>query len=73
MMVPRQEEGIVQTLKATRADVSFDVDPVEEMRLRTWARRNYLPEDERDQNWHPIVLEEMVRKDHEHSRAVRPR
>lgn len=49
-------------------DVGFDpigVDPVEEMRLRTWARKNYAPLDERDESWHPIVLEEMERKDQE--------
>lgn len=46
------------------ADVGV-VDPVEEMRLRTWARKNYMPVDERDENWHPIVLDEMDRKDQE--------
>lgn len=45
--------------------VEFDVDPVEEMRLRTWARKNYAPAEERDENWHPIVLDEMDRKDQE--------
>ena len=42
-----------------------NVDPVEEMRLRTWARKNYAPAEERDEGWHPIVLEEMDRKDQE--------
>lgn len=42
-----------------------DIDPVEEMRLRTWARRNYTPRHERDSNWHPIVLDEMRRRDGE--------
>jgi hypothetical protein len=46
------------------ADVGV-VDPVEEMRLRTWARKNYTPMEERDENWHPIVLDEMDRKDQE--------
>ncbi len=46
-------------------DLGVDVDPVEEMRLRTWARKNYTPLDERDDSWHPIVLDEMDRKDHE--------
>ncbi|MFG0333345.1 MAG: hypothetical protein ACF8TS_08295 [Maioricimonas sp. JB049] len=44
----------------------LDVDPIEEMRLRTWARQNYAPVDERDGGWHPIVLDEMRRKDREH-------
>ena len=42
-----------------------DVDFIEELRMRRWARLNYVPADERQQNWHPIVLEEMVRKDEE--------
>ena len=39
------------------------VDLIEEIRLRTWARLNYAAPDERDDTWHPIVLEEMNRKD----------
>ncbi len=39
------------------------VDLVEEIRLRTWARLNYAAPEERDYTWHPIVLEEMDRKD----------
>ena len=39
------------------------VDLVEEIRLRTWARLNYAVPEERDETWHPIVLEEMDRKD----------
>ena len=41
------------------------MDAIDEIRLRTWARKNYVPADERDQTWHPIVLEEMERKDRE--------
>lgn len=44
-----------------------EVDPVEEMRLRTWARRHYAPASERDTEWHPVVLDEMRRKDREHA------
>ena len=39
------------------------VDLIEEIRLRTWARLNYAVPEERDETWHPIVLEEMDRKD----------
>lgn len=39
------------------------VDLVEEIRLRTWARLNYAAPEQRDDTWHPIVLEEMTRKD----------
>jgi hypothetical protein len=42
-----------------------DVDPIEEIRLRTWARQNYAPASERGENWHPIILDEMTRKDEE--------
>jgi hypothetical protein len=41
------------------------VDPIEEMRLRTWARSNYAPQAERSDSWHPIVLDEMSRIDGE--------
>ena len=42
-----------------------DVDPIEEMRLRTWARKNYAPAGERHTDWHPVILDEMIRKDEE--------
>jgi hypothetical protein len=44
---------------------SPDVDFIEELKLRRWARENYVPTDRRDTAWHPIVLEEMTRKDSE--------
>lgn len=44
---------------------TFDVDAVEEMRMRTWARRHYSPVEDRSNNLHPIVLDEMLRKDQE--------
>ena len=47
-----------------------DLDLIEELRLRRWARENYVPADERDGGWHPIILEEMRRKDGEVSEAV---
>lgn len=52
----------------TGPQTSTDVDPIEEMRLRTWARRNYAPETERSDDWHPVVLEEMSLRDREESR-----
>ena len=48
----------------------LDVDPIEEFRLRRWARENYVPPSQRDRAWHPIVHEEMGRKDGESSDAV---
>ena len=45
--------------------VVADVDFIEELRLRRWARLNYVSAEFRAPNWHPIVLEEMGRKDEE--------
>jgi len=47
-----------------------DVDLIEELRLRRWARENYVPAADRDAAWHPIILEEMSRKDVEAREAV---
>ena len=39
---------------------------IEELRLRQWARRNYVPAQWRcDEDWHSIVLDEMRRRDAE--------
>ena len=44
------------------------VDVIAELRLRQWARANYVPADYRvDTDWHPVVLDEMRRKDTERS------
>jgi hypothetical protein len=43
--------------------LAADVDFIEELRLRRWARENYAPAGQRDTAWHPIILEEMGRKD----------
>jgi len=42
-----------------------EVDAIEEIRLRTWARKNYAPMHKRDETLHPIILDEMKRKDEE--------
>ena len=42
-----------------------EFDFIEEIRLRRWARENYVPADERDESWHPVVLAEMDVKDRE--------
>jgi hypothetical protein len=33
--------------------------------MRRWARENYVPPDERDESWHPVIQDEMTKKDHE--------
>jgi hypothetical protein len=43
----------------------LDLDLIEELRLRRWARENYVPPEKRQRSWHPIVHEEMKKKDHE--------
>jgi hypothetical protein len=40
-----------------------DLDFIEELRLRRWARENFVPVSQRLPSWHPVVLEEMLRKD----------
>jgi hypothetical protein len=44
-------------------DTTGLVDLIEEVRLRTWARLNYVAPEGRDSSWHPIILDEMERKD----------
>ncbi len=41
----------------------LEVDFIEEIRLRTWARENYVPETDRDSNWHAVILDEMRVRD----------
>ncbi|MCA9039721.1 MAG: hypothetical protein KDA65_05165 [Planctomycetaceae bacterium] len=40
-------------------------DIVKELRLRSWARQNYVALADRSKDWHPIVLNEMQRRDAE--------
>lgn len=41
------------------------IDPIEELKLRCWARENYVPPTQRQNAWHPVVHDEMRRKDDE--------
>ena len=41
------------------------LDLVEELRLRRWARHNYAAPEDRSRRWHPVILDEMLRKDRE--------
>jgi hypothetical protein len=58
--VPRPRE-VLAMQPASRVSV----DAVEELRLRRWARENYVPIEYRDSTWHDVVLDEMLRKDGE--------
>jgi hypothetical protein len=41
------------------------IDFIEELRLRRWALENFVPASQRDRGWHPVILDEMSRKDRE--------
>lgn len=45
--------------------VVAELDFIEELRLRRWARENYVPRGQRQLSWHPVVHEEMNKKDGE--------
>jgi hypothetical protein len=47
------------------SSVLADLDFIEELRLRRWARENFVPVEQRQPNWHPVILDEMGRKDGE--------
>lgn len=42
-----------------------EFDLIEELKLRRWARENYVRREDRDATWHPVILDEMQRKDRE--------
>ncbi|QDU38812.1 hypothetical protein Mal4_31420 [Maioricimonas rarisocia] len=39
------------------------IDLTAELRLRRWARENYVAAGERDPSWHAVILDEMQRRD----------
>ena len=41
------------------------IDLIRELRLRQWARTNYVPATMRSPTWHELVLDEMRRRDEE--------
>lgn len=51
---------------------SRGLDLVAELRLRQWARRNYVPAEQRhDSDWHAVVVSEMRRIDRDLKLAER--
>ncbi len=52
------EKGIVMATSPTT-----EIDFIEELKLRRWARENYVPQPKRDRTWHPVIHDEMGRKD----------
>ena len=53
--------------------LSRPLDLAEEFRLRRWARMNYVAQPLRRQDWHPVVIDEMVSRDSEMSEPTTPR
>jgi hypothetical protein len=47
------------------SSVLSDLDLIEELRLRRWAREHYVPTGQRQRGWHPVVHDEMKKKDGE--------
>lgn len=41
------------------------LDFVEELKLRRWARQNYVSPADRPRDWHPVIREEMQLRDAE--------
>lgn len=44
---------------------ALSLDLVEELQLRRWAREHFVPSGQRDAGWHPVIHEEMDRKEEE--------
>ena len=51
------------------SSVAAEVDFIEELRLRRWAREHYVPCGQRELSWHPVILDEMSRRDSEVTEA----
>ena len=47
------------------SSVPHDVDFIRELQLRRWARENYVPQSQRESDWHPVIHDEMTRRDSE--------
>lgn len=47
----------------------LEMDLIEELRLRRWAREHYVAPESRDQSWHPVIHDEMKKKDNEKGSA----
>ncbi len=46
-----------------RSTVGTELDFIEELRMRRSAHEHYVPQQSRESNWHPVVLDEMQCKD----------
>src|SRR5262245_53038350 len=50
-------------------NVGAELDFIEELRLRRWARENHVSREHRETSWHPVIHEEMSRKDRDMAEA----
>jgi hypothetical protein len=64
-LTPFAREGVCMA-----STLRIATDLVEEFVLRRWAREHYVPVDERNADWHAVVLDEMDRKDREVAEAA---
>ena len=51
------------------SSIPNDVDFIRELQLRRWARENYVPQSQRESDWHPVIHDEMTRRDSESTDA----
>jgi hypothetical protein len=56
---------LVLRVSVMLSSVAAELDFIEELRLRRWARENYVSRDQRELSWHPVILDEMARKEAE--------
>ena len=56
LLLPKKEPHVATS-------PASEIDFIEELRMRRWARENYVPQPKRDGTWHPIIHDEMGRKD----------
>lgn len=47
------------------SSVLGELDFIEELRLRRWARENHVPPEQRESSWHAVIHDEMAKKDDE--------
>ncbi len=45
------------------SSVLSELDFIEELRLRRWARENHVAREQRESSWHPVIHEEMEKRD----------
>jgi hypothetical protein len=62
-------QQVHEVKKVMLSSVAGELDFIEELRLRRWARLHYVSRGQRDLTWHPVILDEMDRKDLEKSEA----